>query len=289
MREGPRRDISDGSPLQPPGLIAAVRQVLRPVVRVLLHFQITYPAVAELLKGIYISVAQQELPIEGRRQTDSRLSLLTGIHRKDVKRLRGAREEELAVPASVSLGGQLVARWSTEAQWRDEAGRPLVLRRSGDEAGPSFEGLVRSVTRDVRPRAILDELERLGVVEPSEAGVRLVQDAFVPDDGLVEKAFFFGRNLHDHLAAAGHNLMGRQPSFPERSAYHGSLSQESADALRDLASSLATDALKRLYEHAAELHARDARAGRGGTRVRFGTFFYSEPEGGIEETDGDAT
>ena len=77
------------------------------------------------------------------------------------------------------------------------------LQRSSPPAGePGFEDLVASISTDIRPRAVLDEWQRLGVVEVDDAGlVRLVVGAFVPARGFDEKAHYFGRNLHDHLAA----------------------------------------------------------------------------------------
>ena len=59
----------------------ALRAVLRPLVRLLLQNQLTYPAFAALLKEVYVELADAEFRLSGKRQTDSRVSLLTGIHR----------------------------------------------------------------------------------------------------------------------------------------------------------------------------------------------------------------
>lgn len=279
------------APGPPASVLAAIRHLLRPLVRLLLHFQIPFPVLTGLLKEVYVSVAEREFRIEGRAQTDSRLSLLTGVHRKDVRRLRGRAAAAPAVPAGVSVGGQLLARWASRPELQDAEGRPLPLARTrarGD--GPAFDELVEAITRDVRPRAVLDELVRQGAVEvDAEERVRLVRSAFVPREGLDEKAFYLGRNLHDHIAAAAHNLAGGSPPFTERSAYHGGLSDASVAELAQLGTRLGMETLRSVYQRASELHERDAAAGRGGKRARFGIYFYAEPEGGIEETDGDAT
>ena len=65
-----------------------MRRLLRPLVRLLIERSIPLPFVTELLRGLYVEVAVKEFPVEGKRQTDSRVNLLTGVHRKDVKRLR---------------------------------------------------------------------------------------------------------------------------------------------------------------------------------------------------------
>ena len=71
----------------------ALVKALRPLVRIMLHFDITYPRLIGLLKALYVDIAEQELGTE-KRVSDSRITLLTGVHRKDVARLRAERLEE---------------------------------------------------------------------------------------------------------------------------------------------------------------------------------------------------
>src|SRR3954470_11630025 len=107
----------------PPALIAALRHLLYPLVRLLVARGATYPMLAELLKEIYVDVASKEFRIEDEAPSDSRVSLLTGVHRKDVRRLRGvAQGEAQRMPESVALGAQLVAAWMERRPFRDAAG-----------------------------------------------------------------------------------------------------------------------------------------------------------------------
>ena len=66
-------------------VIQAIRGVLKPLVRFMLSQGLTYTILIDLLKSIYVEVALKEFTLEKKRQTDSRISLLTGVHRKDVK------------------------------------------------------------------------------------------------------------------------------------------------------------------------------------------------------------
>ena len=93
----------------PAVLVRALRRLLRPLVRMLVTHQITYPLLTNWLKAIYVEVADKDFSLPSRAQTISRVSLLTGVHRKDVKRLRGEVPGADAIPAAVSLGAQLVA------------------------------------------------------------------------------------------------------------------------------------------------------------------------------------
>lgn len=258
-----------------PALIAALRRLLQPLVRLLLSQHVSYPKLSELLKSLFVEVAEQEFPLPGRRQTVSRLSLLTGIHRKEVKRRREQRSAETATPSSVSLGAALVARWTGDPRFLDAQGQPLPLplRSSGSE--PSFETLVRSRSSDLPPRSVLDEWLRLGLVhvDPSDRVVLDVR-AFVPERGFEEKAFFLGRNLHDHLAAATHNLEGRKPPMLERSVYYGRLTPEAVVELARTAEEVGMQALQVLNRRGLELQKQSEGDPEACLRMNFGLYFY---------------
>ncbi|UUZ77688.1 DUF6502 family protein [Polaromonas sp. P1(28)-13] len=205
-----------------PAFVLALRRVLRPLVRLMLARGVTLPYLTELLKALMVEVADKEFRIGAKAPTDSRVSLVTGVHRKDVSRLRQAMDSSAEiVPSVVSLGAQLVAVWLGSPRYLDEEGRPKPLPRFVSEGGElSFEGLVASVNSDIRSRVVLDEWRRLGVVHfDDERRVCLNAAAFVPAAGFDEKAFYLGHNLHDHAAAAAHNLLGGQPAFLERSVH----------------------------------------------------------------------
>src|SRR5262245_35350401 len=188
--------------IAPPGsLITALRHLLRPLVRLLVARGFTYPMLADLLKQTYVDVADRDFRLGGEPPTDSRVSLISGVHRKDVRRLRGAAPpDEESVPESVALGAQLASAWTTRREFLDAKGRPRRLARLASQGGKrSFEGLVASVSRDIRARSVLDEWLRLGVVElDKDDHVVLRAASFVPARGFDEKAFYFGHNLHDH-------------------------------------------------------------------------------------------
>ncbi len=276
---------SEGLP--PSALTRAARHLLRPLVRLLVTHGGTHPFLASLLKDVYLEVAVEELEKSGERVTASRISLLSGLHRKDIKRLREAGEARYAPPASVSLGARLVARWTGDPAFTGADGAPLPLPRQA-ESGPSFETLVASVSTDIRPRAVLDEWLRLGLVEV-DAGdhVRLVTDAFVPREGFDEKAHYLGRNVHDHLAAAVHNVSGGEPMF-ERGVYYEGLSERSVDELAALAEELGMEALRRVNRRALALQRRDASEAASETnqRIHFGAFFYHAESG--RDDDGES-
>ena len=264
----------------PPALLAALRRLLAPLARLLIAQGVTHPTLAGLAKEVFVEVANRDFEIEGRDQTISRISLLTGIHRKEVKRLRESPPAAGEVPQTVSLGAQLVSRWIGLEPYRDARGRPRALPRTPPkDGGPSFESLVASVSTDIRPRAILDEWLRLGVASvDDEDRVRLHTTAFVPEKGFDEKAHYLGRSLSDHLAAAARNLEGTHDPLLERSVYYDELSAESVAELDALSRRLGEEALEAVNRRAIELQERDRNTGTTGRRMRFGVFFYEEPD-----------
>jgi hypothetical protein len=263
--------------------------MLRPIVRLLLANHVTHPALSRLLKSVYVDVARAELAATGERQTASRLSLLTGVHRKDLRVLLEEPAAAFSPPAAVSLGARLVRHWTSEPRFLDRRGRPRPLPRHTPEPddAPSFEELVASLSTDIRPRAVLDEWLRLGVVEiDSRDRVRLCVEGFVPTRGFDEKAHYFGRNLHDHIAAAAHNLSGGTPPMLERSVYYEDLSASSVEELAGLSEQLGMKTLRELNKRAAALRRRDAKRGDGRLRMNFGIYFFRSDRSAADDAGG---
>lgn len=263
----------------PRALTRALRHALRPLVKLMLTRGITFTYASELLKSLFVEVADRDFRLDGKVPTDSRVSLVSGVHRKEVSRLRevlGSGEE--AMPEVISLGAQVVAQWMGTAPYADETGQPRPLARFASEGGElSFEALVARVNRDIRPRVVLDEWLRLGVVDIDDEGrIRLHAGAFVPSKGFDEMSFYFGHNVHDHAAAAAHNLQGVEPPFLERSVHYDGLSADAVEQLARQASTLGMDSLVAVNRNALAL------AKRGGTtalprrRMTFGVYFYAE-------------
>ena len=278
-------DNQPGAP--PPALIAAINRLLRPLVRLLLHYQITFPQLAAMLKSIYVDVAENEFRVPGKRQSDSRINLLTGIHRKDVKRLRSEPQETVTTPAAISIGAQLIAHWLGDEELREQNGAPkaLTVKTEGD-APSEFDQLVARVVRqDIRPRVILDEWLRLGVAHLENDKVHLNTGAFTPEKGFDEKVFFFGKNLQDHIAAGTHNILGNKPSYFDRSVYYDGLSQSSIEKLTSLADELGMKALTEINKAALEFQKRDEQEQTASYRMNFGVFNYHTEQASPGDTE----
>ncbi|MDM0029386.1 DUF6502 family protein [Variovorax saccharolyticus] len=277
--------MSDSAPSHatpPRALVQALRHALRPLVKLMLSRGVTFTYASELLKSLFVEVADRDFRIDGKEPTDSRVSLVSGVHRKEVSRLRQALESgEETVPEVVSLGAQVVAQWMGAPPYVDDAGQPLPLARFASEgAEQSFEALVARVNRDIRPRVVLDEWLRLGVVHIDEGGrVCLNVGAFVPTKGFDELSFYLGHNLHDHAAAAVHNLLGDEPPFMERSVHYDGLGAAAVGQLAEQARSLGMQALVAVNKNALALAKRSVDDDAPRRRMTFGVYFYSDAAG----------
>lgn len=268
-----RSTVSEGA--ADSALVKALWHLLRPLVRLLVRHGITFPRLTPMLKTLYLEAAEDEL---GSDATGSRIHLATGLHRKDVRRLRNEAGDHLP-PGPLALGARVVAKWIGEAETTDGRGEALALPLRS-ESGPSLEALIASVSTDVRPRAVYEEWLRLGVIELDDLGLaRLREAAFVPSRGFEEKAHYFGRNLHNHIASSARNLAGDEPPLLERSVYYNQLSQRSVDELAILTKELGQGALETVNRRALELQRRDREAGERDRRIHFGVYFFEAAEG----------
>lgn len=254
----------------------AARRILRPLVRAMIGRGLTYPRLTEILKELYIDEAARSFGIEGKRMTDSRISVLTGLQRKDIKAHRTA-EDAVEVPKSLGPVPRVVARWRTDPQFLGADGEPMPLPRSAED-GPSFDALVLDVGRDVHPRTILDEMVRLDLATLESEGdlVALREDSLLPSKDAEMLITYYASNLGDHAEAAAENLLAApEPGrFFERAVHYNKLTPASVDALEALARKRQMTVLRELNGEALRRQRADAAHGEARERFRVGAFIF---------------
>ncbi|MHB1565526.1 MAG: DUF6502 family protein [Acidiferrobacter sp.] len=254
------------------GLSRTVSRLLRPLVRYLIAQGFTVIAFLDLLKVVYV---EEALAGDQSRATDSQVSLLTGIHRKEVKRLRMLVAEQDA-PAGIGRGtniaARLVAAWVSSPDMRDRDGILKRLPLHGTNE-PSFEVLARRIKADMRPRAIVDDLVRAqAVIVDPDGLLRLVRSAYVPDVP-EEKLNFLADNVGDHLASAIHNL-GANPPFLERALYLDALPIAVINGMRPRIEAAADHLLQDLHQELTPFET--ATDVDGVRRLRVGVYYYED-------------
>lgn len=147
--------------------------LLRPLIRLLVREGVGLNELVELSKRVYVEQATVQLDQDGRRVTDAALSTLTGVHRKDVKRIGAEAPLAQTAKRRKSLLDAVISLWSGDARYIDERGAPRPLARRSlarESAQPTFEDLIEEVTKGVPPKALLDTWLQQGAVRLDDAG-----------------------------------------------------------------------------------------------------------------------
>lgn len=270
----PQTQDSEGNPTG--SLLATVARLLAPVVRLLIARGVPYQVASELLKRVYVESAQRHFADED--ATGTRLSLLTGLNRKEIRRLTSEAANEKRPEDIASFASATHAVWSSVRRWRDRDGNPKPLPRRSDGRQLSFDDLVRSITLDHRPAAVLEELTRLGyATEDDEGIVRLNPAAFLTQQSFADRLLPLGENLEDHANAAVANVLAEQPPFLERSVFSDELSAEAVSQLATTARTQWQRVHDETIAQAIAAEESDVAAGRkGNMRIRVGMYFYAE-------------
>ena len=201
----------------------ALYRVLRPLARLLLRNGVAYQSFAELVKCAYVEAALEDFQGQGRKATDSRTAVMTGLTRKEVKRQReglASARDDGGDAASGNRAARVVTGWVHDADFLDREGAPAILPFEG--GANSFSELVRRYSGDMTPRAVLDELLRVGVVSDGD-GIRLEHRSFIPAGDDASLLAIFGEDVSDLVRTIDYNLAhesAEQPLFQRTLSYN---------------------------------------------------------------------
>lgn len=196
--------------------LAACRRLLRPVIRLLLRHGVMHRDLSEICKELYVDIASSDYGLQGRPTNVSRTALLTGLDRKEVKRLRnqlGGQPSETPHRRSQDRLSRVLSGWHQDPDFTDE-GRPRELRIEASPSEPTFTALVRRYGGDVPPSALLKELKRVGAVDESHERLRALKRYYMPaatDAEALRRAGSVLEELGDTLV---HNLFPTRRTKP---------------------------------------------------------------------------
>lgn len=257
---------------------AAVIRLLRPLVRLLLRNQVPYGAFADLAKWVYVDVAYKEFNVPTRKQTVSRVSVITGLTRKEVARVQKiSTPDDSAISQDYNRAVRVINGWLYDARFLDKQGNPALLPIQGEN---SFFTLVKEYSGDATPGAILDELVRTGSVEKTDANtVRLSNRAYIPNESEEEIVHILGTDVALLLQTIDHNLReGRSNPHYQRKVAYNNLPVECLDTFRKL-SAQKSQALLEEMNHYLSQHDRDSNPqsrGTGRKHAGIGIYYFEE-------------
>ena len=208
-------------------LFAAILRLLRPLVRILLRNGVSYRTFADYAKWVYVDVANEEFGIKGRKQTTSRVSVITGLSRKEVMRVRKLpKPDDSASMEKYNRAARVIAAWRRNKQFLNANGQPVPLPIAGP--GVSFTELVKRFGGDVPVRATLDELIRVGAVERLEDDrINLLVRSYIPETRDADKLHILGTDVTHLISTIDHNLKSDPPApFFQRKVMYDNLPDE---------------------------------------------------------------
>lgn len=260
-------------------LQSSIVKLLRPLVRILLRYGISFGEFAETARWVFVDVADKDFGIEGRKQTISRISVITGLNRKDVTRLKKIDfHTDKDSSAGINRAGRVISGWVKDRKFHDQKGKPAPLPIEGEDR--SFAMLVRHYSGDMPVRAVLDELLRIEAVRKNKDNtVSLLTNAYIPKNVDAEKITILGADAADLMATIDHNLGNseEQPFF-QRKVMYNNIPAESVTDFRVLSAFESQQLLEKLDVVLAE-HDRDYNPdirGSGRKRLGVGIYYFEE-------------
>ena len=254
-------------------------KLLQPLVRILLRYGLSYGEFAEIARWVFVNVAREDFNIAGRKQTVSRISVITGLNRKDVTGLIKTNiYEDNETPAVINRAGRVISGWVKDKTYHDRKGFPAALSLDGKKN--SFTQLVKQYSGDMPVRAVLDELLRIEAVKRNDdKTVSLLTRAYIPKNIDAEKISILGTDAADLIATIDHNLgKHEQPAFFQRKVVYDNVPSEAVAAFRESSAAEGQNFLEKMDGELSGLD-RDRNPvirGSGRKRLGIGVYYFEE-------------
>lgn len=259
----------------------AVRRVLSPLVRLMLRHGVSHAEFANWAKQAYVQEADVHFGLDGKSPTVSRTAIITGINRKEVKRLRELPTDVDTGVSKHNRAVRVVTGWLQDEEFLNSRGQPETLVFG--EPHDSFNQLVKRFGGDVPARAMLDELVRVGTVKNLNGKVSLQHKGYVPHQSESALLDLFATSATDLLTTLDHNLRlkGGDKSRLQMSVAYDDVTDEGRDAFQALSTEHALALLQQLDKSLSQYDrgANPTVTGRGKHRVGLGVYWIEDAEG----------
>lgn len=259
-------------------IAAAVVRLLRPLVRLLLRNQVPYGTFADLAKWVYVDVAFKEFKIDTSKQTTSRVSVITGLTRKEVARLQKiATPDDDVITKEYNRAVRVINGWLFDPRFITQKGQPAPLPIEGEN---SFFELVKDYSGDATPVAVMNELVHTGAIEKTDDGqVRLKRRAYVPSESEDEIINILGTDVALLLQTIDHNLSeGKLNPWYQRKVAYNNLPSECLATFRALSNQKAQALLEEMNQYLSQ-YDRDTNPQSQGTGCKhagIGIYYFEE-------------
>jgi hypothetical protein len=161
-------------------LRGALALMFKPLIRLLISQGLTHAEFSEVAKEVYVEVAIRHFePSE--RVNKSRVAVLTGLTRKEVKNVIDRAIESSGLEKTKSRPSRVLSGWYEDPKFTGPYGIPLDLPYENPVEGQaSITELVKIYSGDMAPRQMLNELLRSGSVIEVENLYKAVSRLYEP-------------------------------------------------------------------------------------------------------------
>ena len=261
-------------------ILDALLLISRPIVRILLRYGISHREFAEVTKTAFVDVASADFGLRGRPTNISRVAVMTGLTRKEVKRIRDLISKgDRSISVKTTPISDVLHHWHAQAEFTDNDGKPLRLPFSGGVA--SFSSLVKAYGGDVPAGAMRTEMMRVGVISQDETGeLQVLARAMRPDSDHQRLVTMLVHGAYSFLSNIAHNTDPTSPgqNWASRIAYTTALDKSESGQLRRIAKDRITEFAESIddvfiaYE---SLHSSSG-GGEKAAPVAVGVFYFEE-------------
>ncbi len=198
-------ETNQASGMDRSAVVQTCRVLLRPIASLLLKCGMTWREFADVSKSVFVAVASQDYGLNGRPTNVSRVSILTGVSRKEIARVRAVLEQEgTPLPNKTTDATRLLSGWHQDPDFIMPSGAPRVLPADG---GASFATLWQRYGGDVPVTSMRKELERAGAITTLPDGtLRVERRYFMPRSFDPQWILNAGSMLADLGTGITHNL-----------------------------------------------------------------------------------
>jgi len=275
-------------------IIHGISLLVRPIVRLALRNGVTYRQFSELSKKLYVDVAATDYGVSGRQTNASRIALMTGINRKDIKKLNDERENGSANydHGSPDRIARILSAWHTHPDYLSANGQPLELpiESCPEEGAKSFHTLVAQYGGDIAPITLIREFKRSGVIKECESGsLRVLKRHFIPNpfsdperapETIDPKPLLHASSiLNDHVTTIYHNLYRDQHALPPRFERRVTSGNVDPDAIAEFESYIAAkgqELLEEIDDWLNKHQLNDTETNTRSVRLGFGTYWIQD-------------
>jgi hypothetical protein len=268
-------------------ILGAFLVTLRPIAKLLLRFGIGYREFSEVLKTAFVDVASNEYGLRGRPTNISRVAVMTGLTRKEVRRIRARIDlGQPSVSVKTTPLSEILHRWHAEADFLDSSGRPAILPFAGD--GNSFSDLVKRFGGDIPAGAMRTELKRVGAVKELPNGRLEAINRTIHPKGSHEKLITaLIHAVYPLVSTVAHNVDPAREGEPwaQLSTYSQSIRQSDVPRLRRISFDRLTEvaeAIDDLFMAYETLHEQDELP-NAKSAVAVGVFYFEERDDAMKE------